>query len=180
MTTQEFIKKYSPIAIWEHIKSGVPASITLAQGIIESNSGNSELATNYNNFFGIKGYDNPNGYPLVYYTDDLKDEPFVSYPSATAAFKDHINFLKRYPRYQRALDTTNYTDFANELQLAGYATSAAYASTLINTINDNNLGRFDFWGSHKYIIAVILLLVLASIIFAVNQSTKRKTNNLQT
>lgn len=173
MTTDEFIKKYSLAAIWQHIKNGIPASITLAQGIIESKSGNSDLAK-YNNFFGVKGYDNPNNFPLVYFNDDKPNEPFLSYPTASAGFEDHSDFLKRYPRYKAALDSTNYTDFANQLQLAGYATSATYASSLINTINTNNLGRFDFWGDNKYIIALFVLLLLGALFYAFSKPAKQK------
>lgn len=164
MTNAEFISKYWPISVWEHITTGIPASITLAQGLVESDSGNSKLAQ-YNNFFGIKGYTNPNNYPLVYANDDLPNEPFIAYPSAYAGFKDHSAFLLRNPRYSDALSTKNYNDFALALSKDGYATAPSYPYLLSSTIADNGLYKYDFIGNNKYLLGITLLVLIASSVY---------------
>lgn len=166
MTTQEFISKYKWYAIWEHIRTGIPASVTLAQGILESNSGNSFLASK-NNFFGIKAYSNPDNLPVVYVSDDRPNEPFRAYDTPYQGFKDHSKFLLTNPRYLETLQTKNYIDFAKLLQQAGYATAQNYATTLVSVIETNSLSQYDFYGKYKYALSAIILLIISSIIFAI-------------
>lgn len=165
MTTQEFIKKYKWVAIWNHIRYGIPASITLAQGIIESNSGNSTLATKANNFFGIKAYSNPENLPVFYATDDKVGEPFRMYDSAGDSFKDHSIFLLSNKRYTDTLNAGNYVEFSIELKKAGYATSPTYASTIVSTIEKYNLSKYDNIGNNKWLyVSLLILFILALVI----------------
>lgn len=174
MTTAEFIDKYKWDAIWEHIRYGVPASITLAQGIIESNSGNSKLATEANNFFGIKAYSNPNGLPVYYATDDLQNEPFRKYATPLDSFTDHSKFLLSNKRYADTLKANNYVDFAIELKKAGYATAPNYASTLVSTISKYNLKKYDNIGNNKWLYLLLLLLLITGIVFGVKKYRQKK------
>lgn len=165
MTSEQFIQTYKWEAIWNHIRYGIPASITLAQGIIESNSGNSDLAINANNFFGIKAYSNPDNLPIYYANDDLLHEPFRKYASPSDSFKDHSIFLLSNPRYLSAIAAGNYVDFAIQLRKDGYATSPTYASSLVNVINKYNLSQYDNIGNNKYLYLALLLIILSGIIF---------------
>lgn len=165
MTTQEFIKKFKWAAIYDHIRYGVPASITLAQGIIESNSGNSTLALKANNYFGIKAYSNPNGLPVYYaQDDDAQKSPFRMYSTPLDSFTDHSKFLLSNSRYLSALQSHNYVDFANQLQKDGYATGANYGGILVNTIDKNNLSKYDNIGNNKWLYLALLLLFILALI----------------
>lgn len=144
-TPQErYIAKYSTIAVNEMYRSGVPASITLAQGIIESGSGLSVLAINGNNHFGIKCHNNWTGATLRA-DDDRKNECFRSYDNAEDSFRDHSDFLRYRDRYKFLFDlpTTDYKGWAYGLKQAGYATDPSYAAKLIKCVEDYNLDRFD-------------------------------------
>ena len=129
---EKYIAKYSAIAVNEMYRSGVPASITLAQGIIESGSGLSKLALDGNNHFGIKCHNNWSG-KTIFADDDRKNECFRSYPTAEDSFRDHSDFLRYRDRYKFLFDyeTTDYKSWAYGLKQAGYATSPTYAHKLI-------------------------------------------------
>lgn len=143
-----YIEKYSAIAVSEMQRTGVPASITLAQGLLESNAGMSTLASKSNNHFGIKCHRDWKG-GKTYMDDDAKDECFRVYKSAEASFRDHSDFLRYQDRYKSLfeLDPTDYEGWARGLKKAGYATDPKYASKLIRLIEDYNLSRFDGGGS---------------------------------
>lgn len=144
-TVQEvYIATYKQIAVDEMKRSGVPASITLAQGILESGSGTSTLAVKANNHFGIKCHSSWTG-KKIYKDDDAKHECFRVYSSAEQSFRDHSDFLKNNQRYAALfqLKQTDYKGWANGLKKAGYATNPVYASRLIGIIEDYNLQQYD-------------------------------------
>ena len=144
-TPQErYIARYASIAVNEMYRTGVPASITLAQGIIESGSGRSRLATDGNNHFGIKCHNTWKG-KTMQADDDRKNECFRVYDSAEESFRDHSDFLRYQDRYKFLFDlkTTDYKGWAAGLKKAGYATDPSYASKLIQCVEDYDLGRFD-------------------------------------
>ena len=141
---QRYISRYAPIAVNEMYRTGVPASITLAQGIIESRSGQSALAVDGNNHFGIKCHNSWRGQTMLA-DDDRKDECFRVYDSAEESFRDHSDFLRYRDRYKFLFDfkTTDYKSWAYGLKQAGYATDPSYASKLIQCVEDYDLTRFD-------------------------------------
>ena len=144
-TPQErYIARYASIAVNEMYRSGVPASITLAQGIIESRSGQSALAAEGNNHFGIKCHNSWKGRSMLV-DDDSKGECFRVYDSAEESFRDHSDFLRYRDRYKFLFDfkTTDYKSWAYGLKQAGYATDPSYASKLIKCVEDYNLSRYD-------------------------------------
>lgn len=140
---EAYIAKYREDAIREMKKSGVPASITLAQGCLESSDGNSPLALEANNHFGIK-CSNWNG-PGFYQDDDAPNECFRKYNSAFESYADHSEFLKSRPRYASLfeLESTDYKGWAHGLKRAGYATDPSYAHRLIKIIEEYNLHQYD-------------------------------------
>ncbi|MBR9860797.1 LysM peptidoglycan-binding domain-containing protein [bacterium] len=141
---QEYIEKYKDLAVIEMYRSGVPASITLAQGILESNSGNSRLAIYANNHFGIKCKGDWTG-NVIYADDDAPDECFRAYPSVLASFQDHSEFLRANWRYHELfeLQTTDYVGWCKGLRKAGYATNPKYDVILINLIDRYELHQYD-------------------------------------
>ncbi len=143
-TRQEYVERYKHIAIAHMEKYGIPASITMAQGILESNSGNSELSTSSNNHFGIKCKSGWSG-RKVYYDDDAKGECFRAYRSVEASYEDHAIFLDSSPRYDSlfAYSTTDYKSWARGLKAAGYATAPHYATMLVKIIEDEKLYLLD-------------------------------------
>lgn len=143
-TKEEYISRYKDIAIDHMERYGIPASITLAQGILESDSGNSNLARKSNNHFGIKCKKDWKG-DRVYHTDDAPDECFRKYDSVEESYEDHAEFLDKSPRYDKcfAFDATDYKNWALGLKAAGYATAPDYAQRLIKLIEDNDLYLFD-------------------------------------
>lgn len=144
MSTREYIDAYKFAAMQEMKVYKIPASITLGQGILESASGNSKLARECNNHFGIKCRKNWTGqYCLV--DDDAPNECFRGYPSAMESYRDHSMFLTGNTRYNSlfSLAVTDYKGWANGLRLTGYATNPAYGNTLIGIIERYRLGRFD-------------------------------------
>ncbi len=142
-SAEDYIERFHPIAVKEMNSSGIPASITLAQGILESGSGNSTLAREANNHFGIKCTPEWNGRTILK-DDDFKDDCFRVYSSAEESFRDHSEFLKR-KRYAPLfeLDKNDYIGWANGLKQAGYATNPRYAELLINLVERYDLHRFD-------------------------------------
>ena len=144
-TPQErYISRYASIAVNEMYRSGVPASITLAQGIIESRSGQSALAADGNNHFGIKCHNSWKGRTMLV-DDDRKNECFRVYDSAEESFRDHSDFFRYRDRYKFLFDfpITDYKSWAYGLRQAGYATDPSYAAKLIQCVEDYNLSRFD-------------------------------------
>ena len=144
-TPQErYIARFASIAVNEMYRSGVPASITLAQGIIESRSGQSALAVDGNNHFGIKCHNSWKGRTMLA-DDDRKDECFRVYDSAEESFRDHSDFLRYRDRYKFLFDfsVTDYKSWAYGLRQAGYATDPAYATKLIQCVENYNLSRYD-------------------------------------
>ena len=139
----EYINSYSDIAIEQQKLHKIPASITLAQGLLESAAGKGELVRISNNHFGIK-CSNWGG-EKVYSDDDKKDECFRKYKSAKESFEDHSQFLISRPRYAAlfALDATDYKGWAHGLKAAGYATDPNYAHKLIKLIEDYDLHKYD-------------------------------------
>jgi hypothetical protein len=144
MSAQDYVNTYAELAIREMKRTGVPASITLAQGLHESANGNSTLATQANNHFGIKCHNDWTG-EKTYRDDDAKNECFRKYDKAADSFVDHSNFLRTRDRYAFLfeLKTTDYKSWAHGLKKAGYATNPQYASIIIKLIEDYELNRFD-------------------------------------
>jgi LysM repeat protein len=140
----EYINTYKTIAKQNMHDYKIPASITLAQGILESNNGNSELAVNANNHFGIKCTSDWNGKTYLK-DDDKKDDCFRVYNAALDSYKDHSSFLKNRQRYAALflLDITDYKAWAKGLKDAGYATHPKYPELLIKIIEDNKLYELD-------------------------------------
>ena len=144
-TTIAYIAQFKAIAMKEMKRTGVPASITLAQAILESNSGESNLAKNHNNHFGIKCKSDWKG-AKTYQDDDAKQECFRAYEAAELSFKDHSNFLKNRPNYVNLflLDPVDDTAWAYGLKKAGYATAADYPNKLLKIIDDYELAQYNF------------------------------------
>ena len=140
----EYIEKYRHIAILHQQQYGIPASITLAQGLLESRAGRSRLATVGNNHFGIKCHGRAWNGDKIYADDDERDECFRSYRSADDSFEDHARFLKQ-KRYAPLfdLDVTDYKGWARTLRKCGYATDKRYADKLIDIIESYELYRYD-------------------------------------
>ncbi len=143
ISREEYIEKYKNISMEEMKRSGVPASITLAQGIIESGDGNGRLATKANNHFGIKCHD-WNG-PSIKHDDDAKNECFRKYRNPEESYRDHSDFLTSKKRYSSLfeLKPDDYKRWARGLKEAGYATSQTYAKALISVIEENELYQYD-------------------------------------
>ncbi len=138
-----YINTYKDAAIREMNRTGVPASITLAQGMIESDYGRSELARRANNHFGIKCH-NWNG-PSVYHDDDRRNDCFRKYNDPDESFRDHSDFLTTGSRYSFLFDLPedDYKGWARGLKKAGYATNPDYANMLIRKIEEQNLMIYD-------------------------------------
>jgi hypothetical protein len=142
-TSLQYIERFKAIAIQEMNLYGIPASITLAQGLYESGSGNSELAKNANNHFGIKCTSDWKG-KSYYKDDDNKNDCFRVYDRPEDSFRDHSNFLKR-KNYAHLfeLDKNDYQGWAYGLKAAGYATNPKYPQLLIGIIQKYNLDQYD-------------------------------------
>lgn len=141
---QDYIEKYKSIAISEMHRSGIPASITLAQGILESGSGLSTLATEGRNHFGIKCHKNWKG-RKIYMKDDNPNDCFRVYKTVEESFRDHSDFLRYNDRYRDLfeLELTDYKGWAKGLKKAGYATSPTYAEKLTGLIEKYELYVYD-------------------------------------
>lgn len=143
ISRKEYIEKYSSLAVKQMHQYKIPASITLAQGILESNNGNSRLATKANNHFGIKchGWEGKK----IFADDDKRNECFRNYKNVLESFVDHSLFLNKYSRYEFLFDykITDYKSWAKGLKKAGYATNNKYPELLIKIIEENKLYQFD-------------------------------------
>jgi LysM repeat protein len=144
MTRSEYIDTYKDLAMQEMERTGIPASITLAQGLLESGDGNGRLARKANNHFGIKCHDDWKG-KTIYHDDDEKGECFRRYKSVEESFRDHSDFLTGRTRYAALfkLNKDDYKAWAKGLKQAGYATSPTYAESLIRIIEENELNKYD-------------------------------------
>jgi hypothetical protein len=140
----DYINSYKKIAMDEMKRTGIPASIKLAQGIHETYAGKSELVTKSNNHFGIKCKSYWNG-KKVYHDDDARGECFRSYDVAADSYRDHSDFLKAGERYAPLfkLDPTDYKGWATGLKKAGYATNPKYAPIIIRLIEEYNLQQYS-------------------------------------
>ncbi len=146
LTRKEYIHKYKDLAVREMQRTGIPASITLAQGLLESGNGNSLLATKGNNHFGIKCHDWMG--PSMKMDDDTKNECFRKYDHPYDSYKDHSQFLSTRSRYAFLFkyDSDDYKRWAHGLKKAGYATDSQYAHRLIKIIEEEQLHKFDIKG----------------------------------
>ncbi|WP_240421864.1 glucosaminidase domain-containing protein [Paenibacillus periandrae] len=147
--THPFFQQYGPLAQEESRRSGVPASVTLAQAVEEGGWGTSELASKYYNFFGIKKHDWTGNTVLMWTTEVINgvtkkvQAEFRAYPNAIAGFADHTKFLLDNSIYAIALSKKNPYEFANEIHRAGYATNPQYSTNLKNLMHDYNLLQYD-------------------------------------
>ena len=149
-TREEYVEKYKVIAIAHMERYGIPASITMAQGILESDSGNSRLSISSNNHFGIKCKKHWTG-DRVYHDDDAKGECFRAYPSVEASYQDHADFLDQSPRYDSlfAYNSDDYRSWARGLKACGYATAPDYAERLVKIIESMKLYLLDKENGNK-------------------------------
>lgn len=145
-----YINNYKDVAIAQMNQYKIPASITLAQGLLESAAGRSNLAAASNNHFGIKCHTTWTG-ARVYADDDVAGECFRKYNTVLESYNDHSLFLLENKRYSSLfnLSTTDYKGWAKGLKAAGYATAPKYAEQLINLIETYNLDQFDRGGSYS-------------------------------
>lgn len=152
-TRLEYIEKYQVLAINEMNRSGIPASIKMAQACLESSDGNSSLSRMSNNHFGIKCKSNWTG-KTVKYDDDEKNECFRKYNSVEESYIDHTDFLMNNPRYSALfqLRPDDYVGWAHGLKNAGYATAKDYAQRLIKIIEDYQLFRLDYRANNNQLI----------------------------
>jgi LysM repeat protein len=143
-TRQEYIATFSEIAVMEMHRAGIPASITMAQAILESGDGNSELTKKGKNHFGIKCGGNWSG-KKTYHDDDAKGECFRKYDSTIESFVDHSDFLANGRRYAFLFEyrKDDYKSWAKGLKKAGYATNPKYPALLIRIVEENNLDKLD-------------------------------------
>ena len=151
MSKKDYIEKYKELAISEMERSGIPASISLAQGIVESSAGNSRLARESNNHFGIKCKTDWTGETFYIEDDDydakgnIMKSCFRKYPRAEESYLDHTDYLMNTLRYQSLFEyeSTDYENWAQGLKKLGYATNPQYADMLVRTVKENDLGQFD-------------------------------------
>ena len=150
---QQYINQYKDLAIEQMLRYRVPASITLAQGLLESRAGLSGLTVNGNNHFGIKCHGWTGG--TYYQDDDAVNECFRAYPNAYDSYEDHSKFLSNSRRYQSlfSLKITDYQGWAYGLKQCGYATSSTYAPQLINIIQLYKLYEYDSKRSYDKFLA---------------------------
>lgn len=140
----DYIEKYKEVAKENMTKTGIPASITMGQAILESGAGTGPLSVQANNHFGIKCHKEWTG-PSIKYTDDEENECFRKYNQPSESFKDHSYFLTSRPRYAELFEfqKDDYKSWAYGLKAAGYATDSKYPDKLIGLIEKYQLGRFD-------------------------------------
>ncbi|MFP4023732.1 MAG: glucosaminidase domain-containing protein [Thiohalospira sp.] len=151
LSRQNYIENYKDLAINEMKRTGIPASIKLAQAMLESDNGNSTLARKANNHFGIKCHNGWIG-GTIYHDDDERGECFRRYKTVYESYIDHSDFIVHGMRYAFLFehDPTDYKAWARGLQKAGYATSRTYANLLIKIIEDNQLYVFDRGGTLNF------------------------------
>ncbi len=140
----DYVNQYKDIAIYEMLRAHIPASITLAQGVLESNNGNSRLAKEAHNHFGIKCKSTWTGKVLLEDDDDFQ-ECFRNYADAFESYRDHSDFLTTSPRYAFLFEyeITDYKSWAYGLKKAGYATNPTYAPQLVDLIEKYHLNQYD-------------------------------------
>lgn len=150
ITPEMYIEMFKDAAIADMMKTGVPSSITLAQGMYESDYGNSPLAKGANNHFGIKCHKEWNG-DTYHKDDDAPNECFRKYENVMQSYDDHSDFLRSRSRYHFLfeLEITDYKAWSHGLKKAGYATNPSYASKIIGLIEKYNLSEFDAQGVKK-------------------------------
>lgn len=138
-----YIQQYAPLAIAEQQRSGVPAAIKLAQGLLESGAGTGDLTRRSNNHFGIKCKNTWTG-QRAYHDDDARGECFRAYETAEASYRDHSDFLRANGRYAFlfSLPADDYRGWAEGLKKAGYATNPRYTAMLIKVIEENGLNQY--------------------------------------
>lgn len=143
-----YIEAYAALAIKEMVRTGVPASIKIAQGILETDAGRSDLVQRSNNHFGIKCKSSWTG-EKVYHNDDEEGECFRKYSSANDSYHDHSDYLKSQPRYSFLFnyEVNDYNSWAWGLKKAGYATNPIYAQTIIKYIEKYNLNALNQFSS---------------------------------
>lgn len=148
---EKYIRQYADLAVKEMYRSGVPASITLAQGLLESGNGKSVLAVKGNNHFGIKCHKGWTGKSMRH-DDDRKNECFRVYDSPEESFRDHSDFLRYRDRYSFLFDfrITDYKSWAHGLKKAGYATDPSYPQKLIRIIEEYDLHKYDRKSPRKH------------------------------
>ena len=146
----KYIEQYAALAVKEMERTGVPASIKIAQGIHETNAGKSDLVLKSNNHFGIKCKSSWTG-EKVYHNDDEEGECFRKYDNATASYLDHSDYLKSQPRYAFLFDydANDYAAWAWGLKKAGYATNPIYAQTLIKYIEAYHLNELNKFAENE-------------------------------
>ena len=144
VTPEQYIEQYKDLAVREMKRMGVPAAITLAQGLLETESGNSDLLKKSNNHFGIKCKNTWSG-NRVSHDDDATGECFRTYKTAEESYRDHSNFLRGNDRYAFlfSLNPADYKGWANGLKKAGYATNPKYPAMLIKSIEQYNLQQYS-------------------------------------
>lgn len=157
-TTEDYIDLWKNTAVEQMHLYKIPASITLAQGILESGNGNSRLARQANNHFGIKCHENWNG-GTFYQDDDKENECFRAYHNASESYVDHSLFLKNRPRYANlfTLSMTDYKGWAHGLKSAGYATNPKYATLLIDLIEKYKLDQYDYYPAPQVTEEIVLV-----------------------
>jgi len=151
MVEWSYIERFAPLAVDEMLRVGIPASVKLAQAVVESNAGRSTLATQSNNHFGIKCKTYWKGRSYYHRDDDLDDKGkliescFRAYSDIESSFIDHSNFLRGSPNYGRLflLDPTDYKGWTSGLSTCGYATDKAYSDKLLRIIETYQLYRYD-------------------------------------
>ena len=150
ITVQEYIDTYKQLAMDEMLRTGVPAAIKLAQGIIETEAGNSVLVQKSNNHFGIKCKENWTG-EKVSHDDDARGECFRKYPTPQDSYRDHSDFLRTRKHYHFLfdLDPTDYKAWAHGLKKAGYATNPQYPQILIRYIEQYQLNEYSLLAMGK-------------------------------
>ncbi|MES2701190.1 MAG: glucosaminidase domain-containing protein [Bacteroidota bacterium] len=152
---RKYVAQYYPMAMGEQKRSGIPAAITLAQGILETEAGASELMVEANNHFGIKCKNDWQGETFTH-TDDAPDECFKKYKSAEESFADHSLHLKRNPRYNPlfSIPVENYTGWANGLKKCGYATNPQYGQRLAKIVEEFRLQEYTLAALNNKEIAI--------------------------
>ena len=176
MTPDEYIERYKLIAIQERFDFGVPASITLAQGLLESGIGSSRLAREANNHFGIKCHSEWKG-KRIYKDDDAKDECFRVYDKPEDSYRDHSLFLAKKSRYAFLFKykITDYKAWAKGLKKAGYATNPKYPKLLIDLVERYDLVQYDKYSESDYKKLIALSGAVASTVIIPEKVEKHET-----
>lgn len=177
-----YIRNHALLAVQEMKIYKVPASITLAQGLLETGGGQSKLAEKANNHFGIKCKGEaewPSHKPRIYHNDDAIGECFRSYQSVDESYRDHSEFLALRPYYKALfnLSVTDYKGWAHGLKKAGYATDPSYASKLISRIEKYNLNQFDHISTDEVYAQLFKLYGNEQDKYLASNSTKKETHS---